>query len=69
MKTKGVDKFDSFEHIHWYDKHRTESDKYPSCYLFLSLSEQVVYFHELDYCIILSQYLQLFAEVLESRFS
>ena len=36
-------------------------------HLFLSLSEQVVYFQETDYCIILSHYLQLFAEVLQNK--
>ena len=38
----------------------------PSCYLFLTPSGQVVYFHEADYyCIILSHYLH--AEVLQNR--
>ena len=37
--------------------------------LFLSLSEPVVYFHETDYCIILSHYLQLLAEVLQNKCS
>ena len=57
VKTKGVVKLDSFEHIRWYSS--AEADKYSSCYLFLSLSEQVVYFHETDYSIIYSHYLQL----------
>ena len=65
MKTKGVGKLDSFEHIRWYSS--TKADKYSSCYLFLSLSEQVVYFHETDYCINLSHYLQLLVEVLQNR--
>ena len=38
-------------------------------HLFLSLSEQVVYFNETDYCIILSHYLQLLAEVLQNKCS
>ena len=33
---------------------------------FLTLSEQVVYYHETDYCIILSYHLQLLAEVLQN---
>ena len=67
VKTKGVGKLDSFEHIRWYSS--TKADKCSSCYLFLSLSEQVVYFHETDYCINLSHYLQLLAEVLQNRCS
>ena len=38
-------------------------------HLFLSLLEQVVYFQETDYCIILSHYLQLLAEVLQNKCS
>ena len=49
--------------VYW--NSNTKVDKYSSYYLFLSLSGQVVYFHEIDYyCIILSHYLQLLAEVL-----
>ena len=33
VKTKGVGKLDSFEHIHWCSS--TKADKYSSCYLFL----------------------------------
>ena len=55
LKTKGVGKLDLFEHIQWCSS--TKADKYSTCYLFWSLSEQVVYFHETDYCIICS-YLQ-----------
>ena len=66
-KTKSVGKLDSFEHIRWYSS--TKSDKCSSCYLSLFLSEQVVYFHETDYCIIFGHYLQLVAEVLQSRCS
>ena len=43
-----------FEHIGWYWS--TKADKYSSCYQFLSFSEQVVYFHEIDYCAILRHY-------------
>ena len=54
----------SFEHIRWYSN--TKAVKYSSCYLFLSASGQVVYFHEPDYyCIIWSHY--LYAEVLQNR--
>ena len=67
VKTKGVGKLDSFEHIRWYSS--TKADRYSSCYLFLCLSEQVLYFHETDYCIILSHYLQLLAKVLQNRCS
>ena len=39
-----------------------------SCYLFLSLSGQLVYSHKSDYyCTILSHYLQLLAKVLQNR--
>ena len=56
------------ERIYWYSN--TKTDSYSSCYLFLSLSGQVIYFHETDsYCIILSHYLQLSAEVLQNRCS
>ena len=56
----------SFKHIHWYSK--TKADKYSSCYLFLALLGQVVYFHETDYyCTILSHYLQQLAKVLQNR--
>ena len=61
MKTTGINILDSLGHIPWYIS--TKVDKYFSCYLFLSLSEQVVYFHEAGYCINLSHYLQLLAEV------
>ena len=64
---KGVGKLDSFEHILWYSS--TKADKYSSCYLFLSLSGQVVYFRKIDYCINLSHFLQLPAEVLQNRCS
>ena len=38
----------------------TKADKYSSCYLFLSLLGQVVYFHKTDYyCIILSQFFKI----------
>ena len=53
--------------IRWYSS--MKADKYFRCYLFLPLSEQVVYFHETDYCIILSHYLQLLAEVLQNKCS
>ena len=44
--------------IRWYTN--TKAGKYFSCYLYLYLSGQVVYFHQTDYyCIILSHYLQL----------
>ena len=37
---------------------KTKADKYSSCYLFLSLSGQVVYFFEADYyCTILRYYI------------
>ena len=49
LKTKGVGKLDSFENIPW--KSSAKADKYSGCYLFLSLSEQVAYFQETDYCI------------------
>ena len=65
LKKRALVNLDSFEHIRWYGS--TKANKYSSCYLFLSLSEQVVYFHETDYCIILSHYLQLLAEVLQNR--
>ena len=54
MKTKGFSKLDSFYHIPWHRS--TKAGKYSSRYL-LSLSEQLVYFHETDYCINLSHYL------------
>ena len=67
VKTKGVGKFDLYEHIPLYSS--TKADNYSSCYLFLFLSEQVVYFHEADCCINLSHYLQLLVEVLQNRSS
>ena len=55
-------------HIRWYSK--TKTDKYSSFYVLLSLSGQVVYFRETDYyCIILSHYLQVLAEVLQNKCS
>ena len=45
---------------------QTKADKYSSCYLFLSLLGQKVYFHEDYYCTILSHYLQLPAKVLQN---
>ena len=39
VKMKGIGKLFSFEHI---------PDNTSSCYIFLSLSEGVVYFHETD---------------------
>ena len=51
-----LSKWFSFELIRWYSNKK--ADKYSSCYLFLPLSEHVVYFYEADYyCIILSHYL------------
>ena len=35
VKTKGVGKLDSFEHIRWHSS--MKADKYSSCYLFLFL--------------------------------
>ena len=67
VKTKGLGKLDSFEHVPLYSS--TKANKYSSCYLLLSLSKQVVYFHERDYCINLSNFLQLIAEVLQNRCS
>ena len=67
VKTKGVGKVDSFGNIPWYSS--TKADKYSSCYLFLSLSEQVVHFRETGYCINLSHYLRLLAEVPQNRCS
>ena len=67
VKTKDLGKLDSFEHIPLYSS--TKANKYSSCYLFLSLSKQVVYFHETDYCINLINVLQLIAEVLQNRCS
>ena len=67
VKTKGVGKLDSFQHILWYNC--MKPDKYSSCYHFLYLSEQVVYFHKSDYWINLSHYLQLLVEVLLNRCS
>ena len=64
VKAKGVGKLDLFEHICCYSS--TKADKYSNCYLFLSLSEQVVYFHETDYCInwvIIYSYLQIFFKI------
>ena len=64
MKTKGVGKLDSFGYIPWHSS--MKADKYSSCYPFLSLSEQVVYFHEIDYCIvfvIIYSYLQRFFKI------
>ena len=57
MKTKDIDELDSFEHIPWYSY--TKADEYSTCYLFFSLSQEVVYFHQTDYCINLSHYLQI----------
>ena len=42
VKTKGVGKLDLYEHIPLYSS--TKADNYSSYYLFLFLSEQVVYF-------------------------
>ena len=67
VETKGVGELDLFKYIHLYSS--TKADKYSSCFLFLSLPEQVVYFQETDYYIILSHYLQLLAEVLQNRCS
>ena len=45
-----------------------KGDKYSSSYLFFSLSEQLVYFHEAGYYYtILSHYLHLLAKVLKNR--
>ena len=67
VKTKDVGKLDLYEHIPLYNS--TKADNYSSCYLFLFLSEQVFYFHETDWCINLSHYLQLLVEVLQNRSS
>ena len=45
---------------------QTKSGKYSSSYLFLSLSGQVVYFHEDYYCTNFSHYLQILAKVLQN---
>ena len=45
---------------------QTKSGKYSSSYLFLSLSGQVVYFHEDYYCTNFSHYLQIIAKVLQN---
>ena len=46
---------------------QTKAGKYSSSYFFLSLSGQVVYFHEDYYCTIFSHYLKLLAKVLQNR--
>ena len=46
-----------------------KADKYSSCYFFLSLLRQEVYFHETNYCIILSHFLHLLAKVFQNRCS
>ena len=43
-----------------------KAGKYSSSYLFLSLSRQVVYFHEDYYCTNFSHYLQILAKVLQN---
>ena len=60
VKTKGIGKLDSIEHIPWYSY--TKADKYSTCYLFLFLLQLVVHFHETDYCINLSHCLQILVE-------
>ena len=45
---------------------QTKAGKYSSSYLFLSLSGQVVYFHEDYYCTNFSHYLQILAKVLQN---
>ena len=71
MKVTDVCKPDSFEQtilvLAYSLVQQTKADKYSSCYLFLSLLGQKVYFHEDYYCTILSHYLQLLAKVLQYR--
>ena len=50
--------------IHWYNNTKTE--KYLSCYLFLSLLEQVVYFPQIDHysiIFIIYSYLQKLSKI------
>ena len=64
VNTKGVGKLDLFQRVRWYSS--TKTDKYSGCYLFLSWSEQVVYFHETDiisFWVINYSYLQRFFKI------
>ena len=64
VKTKGVGKLDLPDHIRWHSS--AKADKYSSCYLFLSLLEQVIFFTKqiiVLFWVIIYSYLQRFFKI------